>query len=504
MTSQKPNIILIITDHQAHFDHDRDGEFEYKWPNYEAFADSGTRFERAHTIAPVCSPARSSMMTGMYPSNHGIRWNTDSYLASFYQRDFESGQLLYSHYLAQAGYRNALIGKWHCGHERLPIDFGFEGWSLADYGDVYTSDAYKAYTEERGFDDAKALIEYNLDHPEWAGQTLTLHDPSPWTFMNGSGVLQGPPEAHMDYFVSHMAQEKLTELVQGTQPFSLAVTFWGPHQPYYPTEPFASHFNPSDIPEYPTFKDNLDGRPLRHVMHRDYSHAGKNAWEDWSIWQQILARCYGQGLQVDAAIGQFLEKVDELGITDNTLIIWCADHGDTVASHGGMWDKSSTFTEEVARVPLAVRWPAQLDAGVRSNALVSNMDVTATMLDAAGVDLSATELQSRSLLPLCYSEPKADEPDTLVCEHHGKGLILPQRILYHGNYKYVASLFDGSELYDLETDPYEMNNLIDHPDYNALRNNFRERVIQHIETSPHKDKRIKKTFIIGLKSGLCG
>ncbi|GAB4425407.1 MAG: sulfatase-like hydrolase/transferase [Anaerolineae bacterium] len=497
---EKPNIVLIITDHQAFFGHDREGEYTYKWPAYEAFAEAGARFERAYTICPLCSPARSSMMTGQYPSTHGIRWNTDANAPSN-RNDFRSGQLLYSHYLAQAGYRNAYVGKWHCGHERLPVDYGIEGWSLPDYGKVYMSEAYRQYAAEHGFGDARARIEYNLDHPEWRGQTLRLHDPSPWTFMNGAGVLEGPPEAHEEQFVAHLAIEKLRELARSNQPFSLVVSFWGPHQPYYPTEPFASMIDPLSIPEYPSYRDDGAGRPLRHLIHREIGKRTPYAWPEWSIWQDVLARCYAQGLQTDAAIGGVLDAIDQLGLRENTFVIWCADHGDAVASHGGLWDKSSTFIEEVARVPLAMRWPEGFGHSIRVSQLVSNMDVTATMLYAAGVAIP-DDMHSRSLLPLCQPSGTAHWPDQLICEHHGHGYVFPQRIIYHDRYKYVASLYDMDEMYDLEADPYEMHNLVNDPQFSNLRANLRERIIGHLESSSEEDVRLKTVFLLALRRGL--
>jgi arylsulfatase A-like enzyme len=475
----RPNVLLIITDHEAYYGHDQIGEFTYTWPNYEAFCDQGVRFERAYSVSPICSPARASMMTGLYPSAHGLMWNTEA-TQSFNRIEFEPGQLLYSHYLSQAGYRNAYVGKWHCGHERLPIDYGIEGWALPDYGKVYMSDAYRSYASERGLGDATVLVEYNMDHPEWDGQRLVLHHPSPWRFMNGCGVLQGPPEAHEEFFVAHLAVTKLHELAQSDQPFSLVASFWGPHQPYFPTEPFASIFDPESIPEYPSFYDDLAGRPLRYLTHCELSHPSAAAWPDWATWQRILARCYGQGLQTDAAVGQILQCLEDLGLAENTLVIWVADHGDAVASHGRLWDKASTFTEEVARVRLALRWPQGIEGGQCIEWLVSNMDVTATMLDAAGVTVPQ-RLHSRSLLPLCADAAPVDWPDQIICEHHGHGHILPQRIVVCGPYKYVAALFDGDELYDLDADPWEMVNLIDDPAYAAVRADLRARLVAHIE-----------------------
>ena len=217
--------------------------------------------------------------------------------------------------------------------------------------------------------------------------------------------------------------------------------------------------DPSVIPEYPSFRDDLGGRPLRYRMHKEMSHLSAAAWPEWSTWQEILARCYAQGHQTDAAIGDVLGTLDELSLTDNTIVIWLADHGDAVASHGGLWDKSSSFMEEVVRVPMAIRWPAVLPAGRRTDQFVSNMDATATMLDAAGIT-PPDYMHSSSVLPLCQEEGEAEWADELICEHNGHGHHFPQRMILHDRYKYVFSLHDMNELYDLQEDPFEMKNLV--------------------------------------------
>jgi len=297
--------------------------------------------------------------------------------------------------------------------------------------------------------------------------------------MNGSGVLAGPPEAHEEQFVAHLAIEKLRELAKHRQPWSLVASFWGPHQPYFPTESFAALIDPATIPEYPTFRDDLSDRPLRHLMHRDFHHVGAREWRDWSTWQEILARCYAQGLQLDAAVGDILDELSSLGMADDTLVIWCADHGDAVASHGGLWDKASTFTEEAARIPLAMRWPSKFPKGTSSPHLVSNMDVTATILEATGVPVPAS-MDSRSLLPLCEGGSDTEWRHALICEHNGHGEDILQRIAIHDRFKYVAALYDGDELYDLAEDPYELHNLIDDPEYQEAKADLRQRIIQHV------------------------
>jgi arylsulfatase A-like enzyme len=473
--------VLIITDHHAYFGHHREGELDLTMDRFESLAKEGARFERGYSVCPICSPARASMMTGIYPSSHGMKWNTDGGNRQNL-RDLRSGQPLYSFFLSQAGYRNAYIGKWHCGHEKLPVDFGIEGWSLPDYGKPYMSQAYREYAEKRGFDDARAVIEHNVNHPEWEGQTLTLHHPSPWRFMNSSGVMPAPPDAHEEFFVANLAVEKLSELATSGQPFSLVVSFWGPHQPYFPTEPYASIYTPEDIPEYPTFKDDYRGKPIRHYLHRDSHHGDAQRWKDWRIWQKILSRCYGQIMQTDAAIGRVLDSLNELGLTENTLVLCCSDHGDAVASHGGLWDKASTFTEEVSRVPLAIRWPAGLPGGGKVTKPVSNMDVTATMLNAAGVAVPDW-MHSKSLLPLARDPQIKGWPDEVICEHHGHGENMLMRIVVWDRYKYVAALFDGNELYDLDKDPHEMTNLAGDPAYSEIEAESRQRIIRHMEST---------------------
>ena len=190
--------------------------------------------------------------------------------------------------------------------------------------------------------------------------------------------------------------------------------------------------------------------------------------------------------------------LDETGLAANTLVIWVADHGDAVASHDGLWDKSSTYIEEVARVPLAIRWPGRLPPGARTSRLVSNMDVTATMLDAGGVAVPE-EMHSRSLLPLGKDAEGAEWPDQVVAEHNGHGDNILQRIVVTDRYKYVAALFDMDELYDLGNDPYELRNLIHSPEYADVRDEMSGRLIEHIETT--KDRIASRRLLYALKKG---
>jgi arylsulfatase A-like enzyme len=241
-------------------------------------------------------------------------------------------------------------------------------------------------------------------------------------------------------------------------------------------------FEAADIPEHPSFRDPYRDRPHRHYIARDLHHPGARRWREWPVWQEILARCYGQVLQLDAAVGAILDSLEALGLAEDTLVVYCADHGDAVASHAGLWDKASTFIEEVARVPMAIRWPARLPGGKRTGRLVSNMDVTATILEAAGAEVPAW-MHSRSLLGLCIDPEGARWPDQVICEHHGHGEDMVQRIIVRGPYKYVACLYDRDELYDLSRDPWELDDLARDPGHAEVKRDLRSRLVQHMEAT---------------------
>ena len=112
MPDNRPNILFIITDHHAYYGHDRPGEFDYKLPNFEALAADGLKCNRAYCVQPICTPARASMLTGVYPSKHGMTNNTGHRMSL---REFHEEQRLFCSYLEEAGYQNGYVGKWHCG-----------------------------------------------------------------------------------------------------------------------------------------------------------------------------------------------------------------------------------------------------------------------------------------------------------------------------------------------------------------------------------------------------
>ena len=459
--SQKPNILWLIVDHMAFAGHYRQHLPDYHWPNLEALAGQGVWFDRAYTTVPVCTPARASLMTGQRPSKHGLRWNPEYNILQNLQ-DFRSDQRLFNHRLADQGYETSYIGKWHCGRKNLPSDYGMSGWSMPDYGNVYGCDEYKAYLNELGLTQPSCKLDHQLFDPEMDGREVLMDPPEPWTYMDGCGVLQGDERAQEQFFVAHRAQQELETLQNQQQPWCMVASFWGPHHPYIPSESFASKIDPAAIKPYPSFDEDLSNKPFRFGIHRDLrcDFRAHERWPDWPTWQTVMARCYAQGLQTDAAIGQLIAGLEASGEIDNTLIVVTADHGDAIASHGAGWDKYSTYTEEVGRVPLVMRWPEKIKSGQRSNRLVSGVDITATIVAAAEADVS--NLDGRDLLAgLTDQSIDTANAEHLVVEHYGhSGDVAYQRIVYQGDWKYVVAWGDDDELYNLIEDPYELSNRV--------------------------------------------
>ena len=483
MQNNLPNIVMIIADHVAFSGHYGAARYPYQWPGLESLRRDGAWFSSAYAVTPVCTPSRASLLTGKRPDKHGMRWNCE-YPIPYNRTEFRDDEVLYSQSLAQSGYRNHYIGKWHVGTEHGPSHYGLSGWSLPEYGNVYSSEAYKDYLKRIGQPHPTCLIEHHLLRPELNGTVVPMTPREPWDYMDGAGVLSGPPEVHEQFFVADMATERLKSIAadRSGDPFSLVVSLWGPHHPYYPSREFADLINPEEIAEYPSFSESLDDKPLRYRIQRDLrcQHRAFERWPDWEIWQTVLARCYASGLQTDAAIARITQCLTELGLNDNTLLIVTADHGDGIASHGAGWDKYSSFTEEVGRVPLVMRWPGKIEPDTVVEDPVNLLDVTATIRAAGDASLDhPLTADGEDLLPFIRGEKTRDY---MICDHFGhSGDICFQKVLYEGGWKYVSAYSAGDELYHLDEDPFELKNLIDDTATDALQHAMRARLITHYE-----------------------
>ncbi|MCX7669980.1 MAG: sulfatase-like hydrolase/transferase, partial [Anaerolineae bacterium] len=269
----------------------------------------------------------------------------------------------------------------------------------------------------------------------------------------------------------------LEKAARNGRPFFLRWDTDEPHLPNVVPEPYASMYRPADIPPWPSFGDPLRGKP--YIQRQQLRSWGIEGWS-WERWAPIVARYLGEISLLDAQIGRLLEALDALGVAENTLVVYTTDHGDLCGAHG-MADKHYVMYDDVARVPLILRWPAGLPAGRVCDAFVSaGIDLAATFCDAAAAPRPATFV-GQSLLPLARGDATGARPD-IFCMYFGNQFgLYSQRMVRDRRWKYVWNLTAEDELYDLATDPGEVVNRATDPAAAAELGRLRQRLLAWLE-----------------------
>ena len=443
--ARPPNILWINTDQQPLANRP---PLAAALPLQARLARDGKRFTRAFTVLPICSPSRASMLTGLYPGSHGLTEN-DGRFGGRVELD-ASDRLLHRPF-AEAGYRCAWVGKWHLSQQRTAADFGFEGFSLPGYGYPYVSDAYQGYLDDTGLDAPVVTIELPGESGIASGTRLNLTELSDWPdFEAGTGIFEGGAEQHEAYFVAHLACRWLESA--GDAPFFLRVDPWGPHPPYLVASPFRDSMAGVGDACSPNIAHDLTGRPQHH---RDYRDSWTCLSLDKAGWRLMAQRSLEQAALVEAAMPRVLDTLDRLGLAENTLVLMTADHGDAVASNGGVANKGGLLVEETVRIPFLIQGP-----GVRAGEcgqVVTNLDIAPTLLGMAGL-AEPQSLQGESLVPLLSG---ANYPfrEGAMLQHYGLHTPVLQRAWREERWKLVLQENGFRELYDLSADPCETRNL---------------------------------------------
>ena len=439
----------------------------------------GVEFENAYCVTPMCGPARRSLLTGLYPHTHGQVHN---------ENDPEYRHDVYLDLLAEGGYRNFYYGKWHAG-PGCAYDHHCQGLSETGYGNPYNSRAYADYLKKKGLPRAQHKVKRVIEQVTFGPQGFfpklkegALYQCEDyWCGEHAYGVTVTPKETHESFFLAELACEKLEELAKekSDRPFHLRVDFWGPHQPYFPTQEFLDLYDPKKIAELQNFDTDLRDKPetLKMELNKPMGDGAHLIYPNpipWEEWQEMLAHCYAHITMVDAAGGRILRKLRELGLDENTLIIWSTDHGDAIACQGGHFDKDSHMAQEVMRIPLAVSWKDRIPSGQKNDRLVCTCDIPATFMDAADIPFG-NPIDGESLLPLAEGK-KTDWRKSLLCETygHGYGVTIRGRMVTDGRYKYVCTEHCLDELYDLREDPFEKRNLAMLEKYRGLKEAMRK------------------------------
>lgn len=460
----RPNILYVMTDQQRFDSLSLYGRTACRTPALDDFARTAARFDRAYTVCALCSPARASMLTGKYPHTHRM-WNNND-MMQWAIRDLPDGAELISQPLLRAGYRCGYVGKWHCGRDKVPSTYRFEGMDVPNYGNPYATREYGDYLERNG-----------LTQVERRG---LIFDDTPRKGMI-AGEMLGDVRASSTYFLTEFALDMMRRFQEDRertgQPWMIFLSYWLPHHPYVPPVEFYEMYDPKDVELWPNFRDTLEGKPPHQRRFRECYHRAIHHPDE--VWREIITRCFAQMTFLDSQIGRVLRGLDDLGIADETAVLFSTDHGDMTGSHGKFHDKGSFMYEEIYHIPLMVRVPGVSWAGSVRDEFVTNMDLAATALDIAGVEVPE-EYQARSLVPL-LRDARADWPDDVMAEYHGHRYLFSQRMVRWDRYKYVFNAGSFDELYDLEADPHELRNRIDDPAMSSVVKEGQRRLMKWIE-----------------------
>lgn len=456
-TYRRPNVLFVMSDQQRADTLAVNSPCQT--PNLEALAAEGLSFSRCYAANPICSPSRASLFTGLLPHTHGMVDCTHT--VEDYRAELNDQLPFWSQSFQAAGYRTGYYGKWHVERSDQLERFGFDQYVVT------------------GRFERQAGGYRRLDHPEYVAhrQALGLEPkpapPADARFVQQSGyrdmllygVSDEPVEGTQEHFVASRGIGFLDQCAsEPERPWLLFLSNEAPHEPYVPPREYYQRYDPSLLPQPASFTDDLQDRP--GIYRRLQS-----VWRDlsWDEFAQATACYYAYCSLVDDQLGRVLTKVKELGMWDDTIVVFTSDHGDLMGAHRLLLKGVPVF-EEVYRVPLVISGPGLL-RGESSERIVSLLDVAPTLTELA-LD-EPFDAHGRSLVPLLVP-PRGDNgidpawQDEAYAEMHGQRLSYTQRIVWSGRYKYVFNGFDVDELYDLEADPHELDNLATDPAHAAV------------------------------------
>ena len=461
VVSERPNIVFIMSD-----DHAVSAVSAYKdWlskvaptPNIDRVAENGMLMTRTFNTNSICGPSRASILTGKYSHVNGFFKNEKG-------GDFDGSQMTFPKLFQGAGYETAVVGKWHLG------------------------------TSPTGFDYSKVMI-------NWGGQGTYFN---PVFLENGRDTIV-ERQRHSTAQVAHDALKWLDKGRDKDKPFMLMYQFKAPHRPWEPAEEFQSLFTDGDLPQPANFNDDYKGRKAakdqwmeieNHMNRRDLkipppaglSRREQNAYfaygnkgefwtpndslqgadlKNWKYQTYIkdYLRCVAG---VDKAVGQMLDYLEANGLSENTVVIYTSDQGFYLGEHG--WFDKRWMYEESFRMPFIISYPKMIQPKSENSNLLLNVDFAPTLLELAGIEIP-DNMQGTSFLPQLNSN--FEDVREAVYYHYYEypkwHMVQPHYGIRTKRFKLIHFYYsmDQWELYDLDSDPYEMNNLYNDSKYKNL------------------------------------
>ncbi len=409
------NVLFILTDDQGVWAAGCYGNPEIRTPNLDRLAASGARFENFFVASPVCSPSRATLLTGRIPSQHGVHdWIRDGNVGPDAVR-YMDGELGYTDVLARNGWTCGLSGKWHLGDSQVP-QHGFTDWFVHQQGGGPYNDAPMVRNGQP------------VDEPGYVTDVITDE-----------------------------AINTLERYAAGGFPFYLGVHYTAPHSPW--TDQHPQHI----VDSYDDCAFESCPQEPRHPWAEQGLVDGLNY--DALGNREALKGYFASVTAMDENVGRLLDRLEELGLRESTLVVFLSDNGFSCGHHG-FWGKGNgtvprNMYENSIKVPAIYSHPGQIPAGHVEDAMVSGYDFMPTLLDYLDLPRPVYgNLPGNSFLPLLRGEPAEGRDEVVIFDEYG-----PVRMIRTTEWKYVYRHAHGPhELYDLVNDPDERSNLVDRPD----------------------------------------
>ncbi|MFS0726641.1 sulfatase-like hydrolase/transferase [Paenibacillus sp. 1P07SE] len=444
MKSKKPNILLFMTD-QQHVETVGKSKL-CRTPRIDALMEQSVVFSNAYTNCPMCTPARTSAMTGLHPHQHLIIQNAHSKMAFRNKLDPEVDTI--GDAMQEQGYTTVQAGKWHIGDSQ-PQEHGFRHRLQLRSGPQDTGRTDRILLQDR-----------------YGEHTIA----STQSFPAGESEVFRLAESVNDWLDGY-ADEAAGEGEK--QPFFMFASCIEPHVPWNVPEPYASMYDPAELEEWDNYRDDYAGKPMTFAKHY-YDVNFLRIRNDWPMMAKALAKYYGMVTMIDDAFGLILDKLEARGLLDDTIILFTSDHGEMMGRHG-LIGKNELLQDDLIRIPFLAYAKGQFPPRTVPHPLLLT-DLFNTILELAG-GAAREQLDSLSFAPLLRG---GDQPPRaeVVMQHHGATINLNViRGIRTERYKYVFRPHEIDEFYDLAEDPWERNNRIGDPQVREVIWELRERLL---------------------------
>lgn len=464
-TSDKPNLLFIMTDQQRYDALGIAGNTVLQTPNLDRLAKQGAYFKNAYTPCAVCTPARSSILTGHTVEKTNMRTNDLAYYA---KKEGLMTMPTFDEILADAGYRCEYYGKWHSQSShtdiyRNPVRAAKNGKSV--FGPGGQKFVWLDYLEDK--EPVRALEAGEL-YDQMSNRPYKANPIDKYYGMTGEeikalhrsiiqcdqhGELKMDKDNTLTAFQAGQTIEAIKRLTN--VPFSITCSFHFPHAPMLPTRPYYGTYPAEDMVPPASISDDMTNSPYETANGR----LANPEYADPQKIKYMISDYYGLIKEIDDWVGAILDTLDKCGLAEKTLVIFTSDHGEMLGAHG--LREKNVFYEESAHIPLLIRLPGKINGNTIVDGYVSSVDLFPTILDY--MEAGEHKSDGKSLRGLIEGTDK-EHGKYVVTEWDYRGDVSPNYMIVKDGWKLIIPYSTTSKvlnaMYDLNTDPHEMINLL--------------------------------------------